>query len=171
MPTEYERKWIVPEIPADKIGGRPQDASENHLENQFEEPSLIDQWYVITEESSELRLRQRTRDDTVFEMGIKRGQGKTRDEFTVEVSRQQAKELIKASHSYLRKVRYEIMWDSLLIIELDVYRGDLSGLVTAEIEFPRGNDENFEEPDWLGREVTEDERFKNKNLAQNGIPQ
>jgi CYTH domain-containing protein len=29
----------------------------------------------------------------------------------------------------------------------------------------------FEPPDWLGEEVTEDSRYKNQTLAQKGAPQ
>jgi CYTH domain-containing protein len=168
MSTEIERKWIVDE--GVEQAAQAQNASRNHLANQGEDPSLIDQWYVITENGSELRLRQRTYEETVFEMGIKRGQGKIREEHTIKVTEAQARKLIGASHSHLRKIRQEMMWDSLLIIELDVYLQDLQGLVVAEIEFPNGNDENFEKPDWFGKEVTSDERFKNKWLAKNGIP-
>jgi CYTH domain-containing protein len=40
-------------------------------------------------------------------------------------------------------------------IELNVFRGNLEGLVLAEVEFPsREKSEEFESPDWFGEEVT-----------------
>lgn len=157
MPKETERKWIADEVPS----GLPT-ASSSHFENRTEEPSLIDQWYTAAETDVELRLRQRTLDETFFEMGIKRGQGQTREEFGIDLSEEQALELIKASVGKVRKVRHQIMWDGLAVIELDLYRGELNGLAVAEIENPP---EDLEVPEWFGREVTEDRRFKNKNLA------
>jgi adenylate cyclase len=55
--------------------------------------------------------------------------------------------------------------------EVDVFEGALSGLLTAEVEFP---DEAaalaFEPPAWLGRDVTDDPRYANRALAVNGRP-
>ena len=50
-----------------------------------------------------------------------------------------------------------------------MFRGNLEGLVLAEVEFPsREKSEEFESPDWFGEEVIEDIRYKNQNLAQKG---
>jgi len=58
-----------------------------------------------------------------------------------------------------------------LTVELDVYEGDLDGLVTAEVEFPdEASALAFDAPDWLGRDVTEDPRYGNRVLAVDGIP-
>ena len=49
--------------------------------------------------------------------------------------------------------------------EVDEFHGENEGLVMAEIEL--GNlDEPFESPSWLGREVTDDERYYNGYLAR-----
>jgi len=56
-----------------------------------------------------------------------------------------------------------------LFWEIDVYEGDLAGLVTAEIELP-SEDAHFEMPEWLGREVTDDKRYYNAALASAGLP-
>jgi adenylate cyclase len=71
----------------------------------------------------------------------------------------------------LEKIRYQIR-DAGQKIELNVFQGNLEGLVLAEIEFPsREKGKEFEPPNWLGEEVTEDSRYKNQNLAQKGAPQ
>ena len=58
-----------------------------------------------------------------------------------------------------------------LTVELDVYEGDLDGLVTAEVEFPdEASALAFDAPEWLGRDVTEDKRYGNRVLAVEGLP-
>lgn len=47
--------------------------------------------------------------------------------------------------------------------EIDEFFGDNSGLLVAEIELS-AEDELFEIPDWLGREVSDDPRYYNVNL-------
>ena len=65
----------------------------------------------------------------------------------------------------LRKVRYEIPWDKV-VIELDIYRGRHAGLVVAEVEFPdRASCRRFKAPWWFGREVTGEKRYSNVRLA------
>ena len=51
-----------------------------------------------------------------------------------------------------------------LVWEVDEYFGANAPLVTAEIELP---DENavVALPDWIDREVADDHRYKNNNLA------
>jgi len=54
---------------------------------------------------------------------------------------------------------------------LDIYHGDLEGLVSAEVEF-KSIEESMEffPPSWFKREITKDKRYKNRNLAVKGIP-
>ena len=53
--------------------------------------------------------------------------------------------------------------------ELDVYSGKHEGLITVEVEFPSVDEAMlFEAPTWFGRELTNDERYRNKNLALSG---
>ena len=66
--------------------------------------------------------------------------------------------------------RYEIEHEQG-VIEVDVFEGNLSGLVMAEIEFASVEaSQDFRPPPWFSREVTDDARYKNKNLAQSGPP-
>ena len=50
-------------------------------------------------------------------------------------------------------------------IEIDVFKGDHRGLVLAEIEFASKRALS-DLPDWLGKEVTDEERYYNANLAR-----
>ena len=55
-----------------------------------------------------------------------------------------------------------------LTAEVDVYGGELDGLITAEIEFESMDaGEGFEPPEWFG---ADDDRFANQSLAQTARP-
>ena len=57
------------------------------------------------------------------------------------------------------------------VIELDVFAGDLDGLVMAEVEFDSTEaSDTFEPPAWFGRDVTDDGRYTNASLALSGLP-
>jgi CYTH domain-containing protein len=59
-----------------------------------------------------------------------------------------------------------------LKVELDVYEGDLEGLLVAEIEFSSEEEAAAFEPlAWLWQDVTGDERYLNETLATRGAPQ
>ena len=54
--------------------------------------------------------------------------------------------------------------------ELDIYYGELEGLITVETEFKSEKEANeFIVPNWYGKEITYDKRYKNKNLARCSI--
>lgn len=66
----------------------------------------------------------------------------------------------------INKLRYRIPLDDEVDAELDYYLDDLSPLVTVEVEFKSLEDANsFVVPTWFGKEITEDVRYKNDNLA------
>lgn len=63
----------------------------------------------------------------------------------------------------IEKKRYTIPWQGF-IWEVDEFFGLNQGLVVAEIELQR-EDQVFERPDWIGREVTGDPRYYNAALC------
>ena len=52
-----------------------------------------------------------------------------------------------------------------LIWEVDEFLGDNAGLVVAEVELEAA-DQAIERPEWVGREVTGEERYYNSNLSR-----
>ncbi|HUX36229.1 MAG TPA: adenylate cyclase [Candidatus Paceibacterota bacterium] len=106
-----------------------------------------------------------------YTLTVKSGGEKVRIETEIEITPDQFGELWPmTAGKQLSKIRYRIPYGRQTI-ELDVYLGKLDGLVVAEVEFDSeeaGN--NFVPPEWFGEEVTEDKRYKNKNLALNGMP-
>lgn len=63
----------------------------------------------------------------------------------------------------IEKVRSYVERDGL-IWEIDEFLNDNAGLVVAEIEL-QAVDQVFERPSWLGREVTDERRYYNHDLA------
>jgi adenylate cyclase len=124
---------------------------------------------VITEDGPEVRVRRR---DGCSWLTVKSGGGRVRVEEEIEIEADRFDRLWPLTEGLrIEKTRYEIPADDGLVIELDVYRGDLDGLVTAEVEF--GSEEAAEAyaaPDWLGPDITEDVRYKNQRLARDGAP-
>ncbi|MDA0179768.1 hypothetical protein OJ997_05645 [Solirubrobacter phytolaccae] len=56
--------------------------------------------------------------------------------------------------------------DKMLAVAVDTFGGRLSGLQMIEVEFEtRKEAEAFEHPYFFGREVTDDRRYRNRNLA------
>ena len=50
------------------------------------------------------------------------------------------------------------------IFEVDEFLGANSGLIVAEVELG-SIDEPFEKPDWLGKDVSADPRYRNSQLC------
>jgi adenylate cyclase len=149
---ELERKFLISEPPA-------------WLERCPSEP--IEQAYLAVSGDWELRVR-RIGERTV--MTVKHGSGERRTEVEVDIGADQFETLRSLSDRAVAKRRHYVE-DGGATIEVDVYEGDLEGLVVGEVEFDsqQAADE-FEPPSWLGDEVTGDERYANKRLATDGLP-
>lgn len=69
------------------------------------------------------------------------------------------------------KTRYQF-YEGNEYVAVDVFSGDLEGLVFAEVEFDSVEKaKSFQPPSWFGKDVTDDKRYKNANLARNGLPE
>ncbi len=52
-------------------------------------------------------------------------------------------------------------------MELDIFKERLFGLVFAEVEFQSLEmADNFVKPDWLGRDVSDDKRYRNSSIVK-----
>ena len=97
-----------------------------------------------------------------------RAQTFSHPEFEYEIPAEDARELLRSYViSAIEKTRYRIPFSGF-IWEVDVFNGENKGLIMAEIEL-RDPDEKFEIPEWVGKEVTGDERYYNANLSKNPI--
>ncbi|MBP5159416.1 MAG: CYTH domain-containing protein [Lachnospiraceae bacterium] len=74
--------------------------------------------------------------------------------------------MTKIDNNPVTKRRYVIPLGGGLKAELDVFEGRLEGLRFVEVEFPSAEAaDSFEKPEWFGREVTGDKRFRNTYLS------
>jgi adenylate cyclase len=67
--------------------------------------------------------------------------------------------------SIIKKTRYTVNHKGQ-IWEIDQFEGDNQGLVIAEIELKQ-KDEAISLPNWIGTEISNDERFYNLSLSSN----
>lgn len=150
MSKEIERKFIVSRLPA----GLDECPSHNILQGYITEGGS----------SPEVRLRQK---DERYYLTVKGGAGLVRSEYEVPITASQFSELWPITLGRrLEKRRYDLPGG----IELDVYDGKLRGLLIAEAEFESEEAANsFTSPTWFGKEVTEDDSYKNQTLASKGV--
>ena len=132
--------------------------------------TAIEQGYLaIADDGTEVRIRRR---DGKAALTVKSAGSRSRVEEEIAIDAQRFERLWPLTEGRrIEKTRYEIPTADELTIELDVYDGRLAGLVVAEVEFASEDAaDGFAGPDWLGREVTEDSRYKNQRLACEGAP-
>ena len=153
--VEVERKFLLP---------APPEALSEHPSKRLEQGYL-----AIDPAGSEVRIRRKD-DETL--MTVKMGIGLIRGEEEFAIDRDRFERLWPMTEGrQVVKTRYFVPLDDGLTAEVDVYAGDLDGLVTGEVEFPDAETAlAFAAPDWLGRDVTEDARYANRTLAVEGIP-
>jgi adenylate cyclase len=134
------------------------------------EEVAIEQGYLAlaVEGGAEVRLRRRGEERLLT---IKGGTGEVRAEEELELDRERFESLWPLTEGRRVAKTRHLLPHGELTIELDVFEGDLAGLVVAEVEFPSEEDaERFEPPGWFGRELTGDERYLNESLATAGRP-
>lgn len=149
MAKEIERKFLV----------------EGDFMPYVTSSSHIEQGYVAR--SEELTLRIRTRDNKGFLTikGRSNAASMSRDEWEYEIPVEEARELLRFSRGTIEKTRY-LVPAGRHTFEVDYFYGANEGLVVAEVELTDEN-EPFERPAWLGREVTGDRRYYNSQLLKN----
>jgi adenylate cyclase len=149
---EVERKFLVADPP--DLDGTESDE--------------IEQGYLAIGSDGEVRLRRKGAKHLVT---AKRGSGLSREEAEVELDRESFERLWPLTEGRRLHKRRHVIPHGELAFELDVYEGDLEGLVVAEIEFGSEDEaRGFEPPEWIGEEVTGDERYLNETLATEGAP-
>ena len=96
--------------------------------------------------------------------GISNTSGLSRFEWEKEISISDAEKLLLlCEKGAIDKTRFEIKVGSH-IFEVDEFHGENQGLVVAEIEL-NSEEEFFEKPAWLDKEVTGDSRYYNSYLS------
>ena len=123
----------------------------------------IRQAYLVISREAELRVR--IKGDKGFAAIKGPRKGDTRPEHEVQIPRSDARRLLDATpYSLIEKTRYTIERDGFEW-EIDVFSGLNRGLILAEVEL-KDRRRRLPIPPWAGREVTEEDRYYNANLAK-----
>ena len=148
MAKEIERKFLL---------------KNDNWKSQFTSRKVIKQGYLSTQKERTVRVR------VLGEKGFLtiKGEtvGMTRLEFEYEIPVQEANELLRLCEKPLIEKERFVVSIGKLNWEIDIFEGDNEGLKIAEVELENEN-QNVEIPDWVGEEVTFDNRYFNSNLVK-----
>ena len=149
MALEIERKFLVK-------GSFKQYAYKNEK---------IVQGFLSSVAERAVRIRIKNNQAYITIKGIGNTSGTSRYEWEKEISVEDAHELIKLCEpGIIDKVRYHIK-NGEYTFEVDEFHGENEGLIIAEIELTDENDV-FDKPEWLGKEVTGDTHYYNASLTK-----
>ena len=147
MAIEIERKFLVEERNWDSMA----------------EGTILRQGYFPSEGTTVVRVRVGGGKAFLTVKGPDTGKGRL--EFEYPLPPGDAEEMLVhfCRKPIIEKTRYRIPHAGLTW-EIDVFHSDNEGLVVAEVELSRPNQE-VELPPWVGREVTGDPKYGNASLV------
>ncbi|MCK5726787.1 MAG: CYTH domain-containing protein [Thiotrichaceae bacterium] len=149
MGIEIERKYLL---------------SNNEWRKQVRKQVLFQQGYLANNEKSSVRIRI---EGDVANINIKSMTlGRSRSEFEYVIPLSDAEELMNTLcfKPIVKKTRYWVDFAGKCW-EIDAFNEENQGLIVAEIELD-AEDEVFEVPSWIGKEVTHLERYYNMCLRE-----
>jgi len=147
---EIERKFLV---------------SGNDYKREAYASDRIKQGYICSGHGHTVRVRIRGDKGYLTIKGPSNNGGMTRFEFEKEITLEEAQQLFELCEpGVIDKTRYLVKAGNHTF-EVDEFYGDNQGLVMAEVELA-SEDEPYEKPAFVGREVTGDRRFYNSHLRK-----
>ncbi|WP_400075554.1 CYTH domain-containing protein [Winogradskyella sp. R77965] len=150
MAIEIERKFLVNS-----------DAFKKEAINSYS----IKQGFLNSHKKRAVRVRIKKDIGYLTIKGKSTKDGLSRFEWEKEISKTEAEALLKlCEKGIIDKTRYEVKCGDH-IFEIDEFFGDNEGLIIAEVELDSEN-ENYEKPNWLGKEVTGDIKYYNAVLSK-----
>ena len=151
MNIEIERKFLVDS-----------DAFKNEASTSYP----IKQGFLNSDKERTVRVRLKAKKGYITVKGESSEDGLSRFEWEKEISKPEAQSLLNLCETgIIDKIRYEVI-SGEHVIEIDEFYGDNEGLVIAEIELSNEN-ETFNSPTWLGKEVTGDIKYYNSQISKN----
>jgi CYTH domain-containing protein len=124
----------------------------------------IVQGYLNSDPERTVRVRIKGNKGFLTIKGKGNASGTTRLEWEKEIPVSDAELLLPlCEKGMIDKIRYEVPVGNH-VYEVDVFSGDNDGLIVAEIEL-NTEEEFFEKPSWLGKEVTGEARYYNAFLS------
>ena len=155
MSQEIERKFLV---------------TDNSYRDMAYHCNKMVQGYLCRENGNSVRIR--ISDDKAYltVKGPSHDGGISRYEWEKEIDVHDAEELMKLCQgTIIDKTRWIVPAETVdnlqLIWEVDEFHGEQEGLVVAEIELTY-EEQEFEKPDFIGKEVTDDPRYYNANMGR-----
>ena len=149
MAIEIERKFLV----------------EGDFLPEAVSSTRIVQGYICSAPGRTVRVRVRGGEGYLTIKGPSDEKGLSRLEFEWKISLEEAERLLELCEpGTIDKVRY-LVPKGAHTWEVDVFHGANEGLVLAEIEL-KAEEDFFERPAWLGKEVTGDRRYYNSMLTK-----
>lgn len=125
----------------------------------------IIQGYLSSVPERTVRVRIKGNNGYLTIKGIASVDGISRFEWEKEIPYNEAKELlVLCEPGVIDKTRYFIE-NGAHTFEVDEFHGDNKGLIIAEIEL-NSEDESFNKPDWLGKEVSGESKYYNAALSK-----
>ena len=125
--------------------------------------SRIKQGYICCNGGRSVRVRLRGDKAYLTIKGASDSRGMSRYEFEKEITVDEATHLFNLCEpGIIDKTRY-LVKSGDHVFEVDEFYGDNQGLVMAEVEL-HSEDETFEKPHFIGKEVTGDRRYYNGHL-------
>jgi len=150
MPQEIERKFLV---------------KDGYKQYAFTY-TRITQGYLSSVSERIVRVRINGDKGYITIKGVSSLSGMSRYEWEKEIPIDDARELLALCEpGIIDKTRYLVQVGKFTF-EVDEFYGENEGLSMAEIELS-SEEELFEIPLWLGKEVTGDKRYYNSKLAKN----
>tara|TARA_R100001369_G_scaffold29172_4_gene52557 strand:+ start:34075 stop:34551 length:477 start_codon:yes stop_codon:yes gene_type:complete len=146
---EIERKFLV---------------NSDHFKKESFKSVNIKQGYLNSHPERTIRIR--TQDENAFLTikGRSSESGLSRFEWEKKILLEEALAILKLCEpGTIEKTRY-LVKSGVHVFEIDEFSGDNTGLIMAEIELI-SEDDTFEKPEWLGKEVTGDKRYYNSQLC------
>jgi len=150
MAIEIERKFLI---------------NNNDYKAESYTSYPIKQGYISTNKNSAVRIRITDKKGFITIKGKSNTSGTSRFEWEKEIPKSDAESLfLLCEKGVIEKVRYLIKQGNH-IFEVDEFHGENKGLLIAEIELTEEN-ETFEKPIWLGKEVTGKVAYYNAYLSE-----
>jgi CYTH domain-containing protein len=152
---ELELTYLAKLLPTEIKGTKPQELVDTYVPEDSEFPIL--------------RLR---RNGNAYEItkkvAVAENDFSAHTEHTISLSRDEHEALSKSSNRIVRKLRYSIASEGHLA-EIDIFQGDLMGLVTVDFEFKSEKDKaSFTPPNYCLVDVTQEKFILGGQLAGKG---
>lgn len=151
---EIERKFLV---------------ASNDFKSQSTRVQSIVQGYLNLDPDRAVRIRVQDDKGLLTIKGKSNQSGTSRFEWEQIIPVEEAQKLLLLIEGNLIKKKRYLIPVKNHCFEVDVFEGAHQGLTLAEIELSHEN-ESFEKPAWLGKEVTGNTAYYNVSLAKNQGP-